>query len=347
MLSHDYVQTFAQTRNKDLNFSFLKENGELLMIAQSSGLKLEPRSLELYQELYDNVLTLCELYPPFFRFFLAIILDLEALGMVGDKGEVLSDYVIKHDLYEHETSDTRRWEIINLLARTERAPAYQFDTREALERRARGFFQYPDRFVKFNRPLFYDLTHIIFFWTDYGRKKVDATPELLKSLTNIGLLAFLDDDFDLLSEVCLCFIFLKEEAPKAWHEACEKGLKTLQIKYLDEANHLSGTPSDEYHIHIVINWLLQVSGKTAFADSIQSGLPIFQKTSGYTSTLAAISHKQHALMLQPQRSPVILQAINKPFLSPRQATIIDIAMKSTPQASEFFYKFTGGNITLH
>ena len=347
MLSHEFIQAFAQKRNKDLNFSFLKENGELLMIAQSSGLQVEPRSLELYREFYDNILTLCDLYPAFFRFFLAIILDLEALGLEGNMGEALSDYVIKHNLYEHDTSDTRRWEIINLLARTNRIPNYKFDTREALENRARGFFQNPDRFIKFNRPLCYDLTHIIFFWTDYGRNKVEATPELVKSLMNIGLLAFLDDDFDLLSEVCLCYIFLGKPIPAIWQNACEEGLETIQIKYLTEKDIYAGTASDDYHIYFVINWLLQMSGKTGFNCSIESAVPIFKKKDAPASTLAAISNQQHTSMLA-HRKPNILQPIsNKPFLTLSQKAKIDTAIKSTPQASEFFQKFTAGQIVLY
>jgi len=213
LLSHEFIKAFAELRNEGLSFSFLKENGELLSIAASSDFKIIPKSLQIYDEFYDKVVNLVLLYPPFFRFFLAMAQDLETLGMPGKKAEVISDYVIEKDLYAYDISDTRRMEIINLLMRSGRIPNFDGDTQEALENRVHGFFNNPDRFIKFNRPLFYDLTHLIFYLTNYGTEKNDHSPALLESLTYVGLLAYLDDDPDLLSEVCLCFKFLGHQAP--------------------------------------------------------------------------------------------------------------------------------------
>jgi|GEM_PF-7088598 len=346
MLSHEMTQAFAHTRNKGLNFSFLKENGELLSIIRSSGMGLEPRSLELYSEFYENVLTLCDLYPPFFRFFLAIVLDLEALGMPGDKGDILSDYVIKRDLYEHETSDTRRWEIINLLARTGRSPNYKYDSRQALEDRARGFFHNPDRFIKFNRPLFYDLTHIVFFWTNYGELEMEAYPELLKSLTNIGLLAFLDNDFDLLAEVCLCFEFVGEKAPQSWYSACEKGRSIIQIEQHDIADFPNGPPTDEYHIYFVLNWLFQFTGKPAFTETMTSQMPVFQKVGMPNSALGALSHRLHSSILAQKEGQFFIPLNSRDILSRPQHSQLAMAAVATPQFDEFFDKFSGGKIVL-
>jgi len=346
MLSYEFISAFAQTRNKGLNFSFLKENGELLSIIRSSGMGLEPRSLELYSDFYDNVLTLCELYPPFFRFFLAIILDLEALGMPGDKGEVLSDYVLKRDLFDHETSDTRRWEIVNLLARTGRTPNYTFDTREALEDRARGFFHNPDRFIKFNRPLFYDLTHIIFFWTNYGQLKMEAYPELLKSLTNIGLLAFLDNDYDLLAEVCLCFEFVGEKAPDSFYTACSDGRYSIRVEYLETEEFPNGPPQDEYHIYLVLNWLFQFTGKPAFTEAMGSKMPVFRKREAPNSALGALSHRLHSSILSRREGQFYIPLKSRDILSRPQHMQLSMAAIATPQFDEFFDKFSGGKIVL-
>jgi len=179
LLSDECVKAFAELRNEGLSFSFLKENGELLSIAASSGLRITPQSLQIYKEFYDKVVSLVKLYPSFFRFFLAITQDLETLGMPGKQGEVLCDYVLKNHLYAFDTSDTRRMEIISLLARSGREPDLQDDTREALEKRLHCFFNNSDRFVKFNRPFFYELTHLIFYLTNYGTQKLDHSPALL------------------------------------------------------------------------------------------------------------------------------------------------------------------------
>lgn len=346
MLSHDFVKAFADTRHPGLSFPYLKENGELLSIAASSNIKMAPESLDLYTDFYENILSLIDLYPPFFRFFLAIALDLEALGMPGNKGEILSDYVLKKDLYAQETSDTRRLEILNLLARTGREPDFHSDSRANLERRVQGFLNAPDRFVKFNRPFFYDLTHIIFFMTNYGKIEIDYSEALIQSLTNIGLLAFLDDDFDLLAEICLCFLFLGEEAPSIWQIACETAFNDLTISYQEPQSHSSGSIVDEYHIYFVINWLMKFSGKAAFPHKLKSGIPVFSKPQTNTSALASLSHKLHPLMLSKTKKQIVPPLNVKSFLCERQNKQIELALVSSPFAPEFFRKHTHGHVSL-
>jgi len=340
MLSHEIVKAFAKLRNEGLNFSFLKENGELLQIAATSGMKMESQSLGLYQDMYGNVLKLCELYPPFYRFFLAITLDLEALGMPGHMGEALTDYVINKNLFDYETSDTRRWEILNLLERTEREPKVRFDTRAELEKRAHGFFNTPDQYTKFNRPIFYEFTHIIFFWTNYGKTPFSPTPELLKSLTYIGLLSYLDDDFDLLAEVCMCFKFVGKVAPEPWICACEPGLNTLKIEFHDRKNISAGSIADEYHIYLVLNWFLKQFGKEAFVEKFERGVPFFTKKAPTQSALSALSQVLHKMTLLDKRTPLAPKINSSSCLSEIHHKKVGTAIASTPYGEEFFSKHT-------
>lgn len=346
-ISYDCVKAFAVTRHEGLSFSFLKENGELLSIVLSCGLTVSDQTLELYSELYDKIDKLCELYRPFFRFFLAIVLDLEDLGMPGNKGERLIDYVLKSDLYTYDTSDTRRLEIINLLNRRGRKPQFKTDTHEALLNRVTGFIQQSEKFIKFNRPLFYDFTHLVFFVTDYGNKQIDHDERVFKSLNQIGMLAYLDNDTDLLAEVCLCFIFSGRPAPQMWIEECSNGLRTMDISFKPH-NALTVTPpADDYHIYFVMSWLMGVLDKEAFQESYSQGVPIFTQNKPQKSTLSKIFQVLHPLVLEPRSKQIRKNIRASEFLSVEDTLHLNSALAANPNGGEFFEKLTHGYMSAN
>jgi len=81
-------------------------------------MRLSDQSLGFYAKFYEKIPIYLDLYPAFFRFFYAISLDLEALGLSGWISTLLKDYVLKHELHICETSDVRRMEVRNLLHRS-------------------------------------------------------------------------------------------------------------------------------------------------------------------------------------------------------------------------------------
>ena len=337
-LPFDCVRAFASNRNKGLNISFLKENGELLSIALNSGLSLSSDSLALYEELYSKIDKFCELYPPFFRFFLAITLDLEDLGMHGRKGEALIDFVLKNDLYAYDTSDTRRMEIINLLSRRGRVPSYETDDRASLDKRVAGFLERPDRFLKFNRPLFYEFTHLIFYATNFGKEAHGFGEEIFVSLTHIGMLAYLDSDYDLLSEVCLCFSFLGHQAPKIWIEYCRTGRDSIDIRFQKENN----STTDDYHIYLVISWLMAQHGIEAFSETYQNSVPIFTQKKNKKSTLSKIFQTLHPMVLGSS-SVNVERAINISAILTAEDTVrLKTALSISPKNDDFLDKITNG-----
>jgi len=343
-LSYGCANAFATLRHDGLSLPFLKENGELLSIAASSDIRIKSEILKLYCEFYDKIDKLCELYPPFFRFFMAITLDLEDLGMSGEKGKILSDFIIKNDVYTHETSDTRRVEILNLLDRAGRSPKFGSDSRAALEKRINGFMGQPDRFVKFNRPLFYDFTHLIFFGTNYGQHKMSFTPSVFDSLNNIGMLAYLDDDMDLLSEVCLCFVFLGHTAPAIWVGACRQGLKDIKITFKTPGQIHAPTHADDYHIYFVINWLMANIGERAFKENYGTGIPIFTKIPKPKSILAKIFQTLHPISIKEDRLNAPIKTSE--FLSKEDIRQVQRAFSHLENSNEFLQNLTNKRISF-
>lgn len=346
-ISLDCVKTFAVSRHGKISFSFLKENGELLAIANSIGLALPDNALELYEELYEKIDKLCYLYPPFYRFFMAIALDLEDLGMPGRKGEELLDYVVKHNFYTADTSDTRRMEIINLLARRDRLPNFGMDSQESLFERVIAFLEQTERFIKFNRPLFYDVTHLVFYITNYGINPIPQSDKILQSLNHIGMLAYLDNDIDLLSEVCICYAFLKHPVPELWFKASQTGLRNIDVSYIDPEDVRSSPPADDYHIYFVNSWLMGLSGKEALHESYKNiGVPIFTYHKNVKSTLSKIFQVLHPIILEQSsaKPPRPLKALE--FLSVEDTIHLQTALSSSASGDKFLYELTNGHISL-
>ncbi len=339
------VRAFAAKRSEGLSLSFLKENGELLSIALSSGMTINDASLALYHELYEKIDKLCELYPPFFRFFLGITLDLEDLGMPGNQGEKLIEFVLKNDLYAYDVSDTRRMEIINLLERRGRAPNYETDPKKQLFNRMIGFMERPERFIKFNRPLFYDLTHLIFFGTNFGNQKIPHSEKIFESLNHIGMLAYLDDDEDLLSEVCLCFIFLGRKAPQIWIDASRRGLEMIDIQFPIGPKNSADISGDDYHIYLVTSWLQAVSGRDIFQEKFENATPKFVQKKTKNSTLSKIFQTLHPMVLESGKGQ-INQIVNvSTILSTEDSRHLENAFSAFPESHDFLEKLTNGRIS--
>jgi len=340
-ITYDHVKAFAVSRHKGLSFPYLKENGELLSIAANSGLIIEPRALELYREFYDTSFEILSLYPQFFRFIFAMTLDLEALGMVGDKSAEISNYIISNNLISFETSDTRRLEILHLLARGGKVPAICGDSPEALKQRIHSFISHSDQFTKFNRPFFYELTHLIFFLTDYGKEKTQVTPEMIQSLLNVGLLAILDNDADLLSEICLCLKFLDQEPPELWIDYCESTLENMKIEYAGSNTTIEQTP-DDYHMYFVANWLMKVDGRQAFSEQFLTGTPYFRKPKKAQSVLSCLSQTMHSVMMSRPKNKIEATYKITSTLSKKQVETARIAISSCSGGPHLLNKLTHG-----
>jgi len=338
------VKNFAQDRHSGVSFSYLKENGELLSIIRNTGLKLSNNALRNYINFYEKIPVYLDLYPAFYRFFYAISLDLEDLGLSGRISELLRDYVLSNDLHVCETSDVRRMEIRNLLGRSNTSLPAQNE--KDLIKRSQRFLENTQNFQRYNKPLFYDVTHLIFFQTNLGKdlSDLEISPALKDTLQNIACLAYLDDDIDLLAEVCLCYKYLGLHAPLLWVEACVDYVEkfSLDSSFFEVKQTLPVT--DDYHIYLVTNWMIANYGKTPFLKQDVTGPTTYTKPKLGKSVLWQISKHVHsyAFMTHSSRPSAIIKA--EEIFNTRQKEIWEKTSTHTPELQKLLQELTKGLI---
>lgn len=293
-LTEDTVHAFAKARHDRLGFPFLKENGELLSLANSSNMLVEPRALDHYKDFYAQATLFNEHYPQYFRFTLRICLDLEDLGVSGNAGAILCQYVRDNSLIDFDTSDTRRLETLNLLARRLTLNEAEIEHKSRLLDNIDRFIACPKSFSRMNKPFFYELTHIIFFLTDYGNQPWPLSESLLECLDYMGGLAFLDNDCDLLAEICVCYNYLNIACPDFWSQIVDENLAKLVIRYDTDIKSTLNQSTDEYHPYIVMNWQKAQKIQPCFTEKFRGRKPNFileGQDSSILSKLSAAIHK--------------------------------------------------------
>jgi len=299
-LSYDTVEAFAVKRNPSLSFPFLKENGELLAIAVNSGFLIDPRGLDLYMDFYSNAHKLTEVYPQYYRFTLGMISDLEIGGINGTQGQKIADYVTKENLFMFDTSDVRRLETLTMLGKMGPLSALQKQLYCDIVERVEIFVQNPSWYAKFNKPLFYDLTHIIFFLTDFGRTPISFAEQVHLCLMHIGVLALLDNDADLLSEVGMCLKYIGYDVPEYWDTFLTERADDILITFDGNVASALNPTVDEYHLYLVSNAYLASQEKLAFSQSFRSQTPSFSVSEARESVLSKLSAYSHAHYFQSQ-----------------------------------------------
>jgi len=339
-LSKDTAEAFAKSRNKNLSFPFLKENGELISIAATSGMLMEPIAREFYKPIYFSSSNICEAYPQYFRFILRLILDLEDMGMGGQFGLQICQYVRREGYLLFETSDTRRLEILTLLSRRLKLNEVELKVKDKTLSSVQQFISSPKFYTRLNKPLFYDLTHVIFFLTDYGNMKWPLDKSVHDCLLNIGVLAFLDDDLDLLAEVCICLKFLKKDIPLLWKNSVEDSLSTLKITYDTDVHSSINASVDEYHPYLVSNWLLALNHAPCFTEKFGGRTPNFILERNANSALSEISNLVHARKIT---NPGALEA----NVSHQCQSILTQAYNATPNAANLVDRYSFGQITQY
>jgi len=150
----------------------------------------------------------------------------------------------------------------------------------------------------------------------------------------------------LLSEVCLCYLFLKKPAPEIWLKACEAGLRDINMTFISSEELKGVPPADDYHIYFVASWLMAVSGRAAFQEDYKGGVPIFTQSKNKNSTLSKIFQVLHPIVLDnsPPRSSKPIKALE--FLSVDDTIHLESALSASPNGYEFLDKLTNGHIAL-
>jgi len=209
------IHCFAGERRFGEDVFWLKENAELLSILECSGQTPDAAALAPLEGFYTQAADRLAFFPHYYRFLLSITLDLEDMGLPGEIGAALVDWAADEGLAETELSDLQRAEARRLMQRRGRDPL-AWD--HGLNDRLRRFINRPETFAMPNKKAAYELAHIVFYLSEYGRRDPGLDAPALTSLNFAGTLAYLDQNADLLGEVCLALRYAGQQPPVLWED---------------------------------------------------------------------------------------------------------------------------------
>ncbi|MEP2639426.1 hypothetical protein [Roseobacter sp.] len=248
-----FIHNFATNRRAHDDVFWLKENAELLNVLASTGAALPDAALAPYRRVYDGLNKRMRFFPQYYRFLLSICLDLEDLGIGHGKGTALCDWTAKMGLADAELSDLQRAEAHRLLSRR---GAVREDP--ALTQRLHHFINRSETFALPNKKAAYELTHIVFYLSDYGVCDPQLDENARVSLEFAGLLAYLDQDIDLLAEICVALRFAGQHPSEIWEDWIASQMQGFSLE-----NSAAKGP-DAYHEYLVSSWWAQISDNMTF-----------------------------------------------------------------------------------
>ena len=260
---------FARHRRIEDDVFWLKENAELLNILECTQTPVSSSDLGAHAGFYGGLSDRLSFFPQYYRFLLSIGLDLEDLGMPGGQMEQLCHWVSQQGLPEAELSDLQRAEARRLLARRGvRTGAAD----PGLDDRLRAFINRPATFALPNKKAAYELTHIVFYLSEYGRRDPRLDTEALISLEYAGILAYLDQNIDLLAEVCVALRQARVRPSPIWETAVRRTLTGFEVAE-DDAIPLA----DDYHEYLVSSWAIATIGHDDSGHAVPEGRCTFTR----------------------------------------------------------------------
>jgi hypothetical protein len=277
------LDRFARERRVDGDVFWLKENAEALNVLESTGAVLPTGALDVHLAFYDEIERRMGFFPQYYRFFLGLCLDLEDLGIGGDKGEQLSRWVAAQGLAKAELSDLQRAEARRLCLRRGVDPVAEDG---GLTDRLRGFARRSETFALPNKKAAYELTHIVFYLSEYGRRDPEVGQDFVDSLHFAGTLAFLELNLDLLAEICIALRFAGATPPEVWETWLCDQLGLFRLESVPGP----GAPQDDYHPWLVVNWAMLVAGQGGFAQQIPEGRVVFRQPKPAAGPLRELSN---------------------------------------------------------
>ena len=325
------IARFAHDRRDPDNVYWLKENAELLNILASTGVRLPQESLQVFEHFYDEIEARLRFFPQYYRFLLSIALDLEDLGLPGDRAEGLCHAAHREGLAEAELSDLQRAEARHLLARRGQGPGLHSS---ALVDRLHGFISRSDTFGLPNVKAAYELTHIVFYLSGYGQRDPGLEHQALTSLRYAGTLAYLDQNMDLLAEVCVALRYAGEVPGAVWEQAVENALHQFRIEADPRA------PLDDgYHAYFVTNWLAALTGADPFPAEVPTGRVTVLPGQGVAGILRTLSESLCAMGEVRNGDWDRMAPWVGRVLTPDQQDVLTGAEQSCPDFHGFFRVF--------
>lgn len=332
----------AQDRRRVDDVFWLKENAEVLSVLVASKMKVAQQALDPYHEFYDGIEETLRFYPQYYRFFLSICLDLEDLGFDGSKAATLCHWAATTGLAGAELSDLQRAEARRLLARR---GAAQAPGDGALGERLRAFMARANTFALPNKKAAYELTHIVFYLSEYGQVDPRLDAEALLSLEFAGVLAFLDQNHDLLAEVCVAMQYAGCQPSPIWTQAVADAHAAIVPTTPSE----SAPAQDAFHAYLVTGWAQLTAEAACFEHPVPEGPLHFHTQMTTCSALRPLSEcllelgTRRSSDWQGMRGRVI------PYLTPENRQVLQQAEASTQNFDAFFQGFarvSGAGLSL-
>ncbi|MEL6466113.1 MAG: hypothetical protein AAFQ58_14185 [Pseudomonadota bacterium] len=325
------IPLFATQRRIQDDVFWLKENAELLSILECTGTAVSAAALASHEDFYARLMERFRFFPQYYRFLLSIGLDLEDLGLPGDQMEGLCHWVAQQGLPDAELSDLQRAEARRLLARRAvRCVAAD----PGLDDRLRAFIERPQTFALPNKKAAYELTHIVFYLSEYGRCDPDLGADALRCLEYAGILAHLDQNIDLLAEVCIALRYAGQVPNPIWVDAVRYALSSFAVTVCEEA-----ATSDEYHEYLVANWALRALGFDDTCGAVPVGRATFRRAEPLPGALRSVS----AALLQAAQSRSgdwhLMGDYVFSLLDDDAACVLQKTIKSTARFEAFFEVF--------
>ncbi|WIY24095.1 DUF6902 family protein [Parasedimentitalea psychrophila] len=325
------IDNFAQHRRQQGDVFWLKENAELLNILECTGAKFSEDQLRPLISFYHQIEDQICFFQQYYRFILSICLDLEDLGLAGRKGEDIAYWVAQQGLAEAELSDLQRAEAHRLMQRRGIKAVGDY---AALEHRLRCFINRSDTFALPNRKAAYELTHIVFYLSEYGRLDPQLESSALISLEYAGLLAYLDQNSDLLAEVCIALHYAGKPPPVEW-----MGWLLRQTAGFVLTGDGPGQTPDAYHQYFVCNWLMAATQHSYFAQRVPPGAMQIRQSASRTGPLRQMSQMLYELQDHRSADWPLMRRHLQSGLSQEFHDILSAAESSTSNFERFFAGF--------
>jgi len=330
------IHAVATQRRIQGDVFWLKENAELLGALTSLETKVDAAALAPLEAFHANVRQTLRDFPQYYRFILSICLDLEDLGLPKAHGAWLCKQVAHAGFVEAELSDLQRAEARRLLRRRGLGEAVD---QGGLGARLRRFIGRTNTFALPNRKAAYELTHIVYYLSDYGRNDPELAQEALVSLEYTGVLAFLDQDMDLLAEVCAALRFAGAMPSPIW----EAAVATAQGQYRISTDP-GATVQDGFHEWLVTGWASQIAGRPALRQPVPEGALRFHRDrmSGGALRPLALCLRDLGGARSADWEQVRPQVLS--YLDPDSHAILVAAERSTTRFNAFFKGFARARV---
>lgn len=326
-------------RRSQEDLRWLKENAEILRCLVASGVKLSTETLETsYAAFLADLPSRLAFFPQYYRFFLHMALDLAALGLRGHALEDLAHLALRSGAPQAELSDLQRAEKNWLLSRAGIDPGPES---ASVAQRLADFVSQPQTFALPNRKAGYEVTHLAFYLTDFGRRR-DAIPQgLCASIRNVGIVSWLEQNLDLLAECCIALDYIGADVPKIWTDRLADALPAYRLRPL-----MPEASQDDYHAWLMVLWSQMNRKPEALARPYPSeGFTVIAPPAE-TGALRALSR---ILLSRAPRGSHCWPALKDELVSgygAEAAAVVDHAARALPEFPIFFEEFARYNLRM-